>query len=232
VHDLVSGNIVPNPTWAGLFDAVELVIGGQLIDTQDYPYSSQVWPVLESTNWSQSTVPTSFYPLHFFFCQDWSRAFPLCALAYHDLTIRIRGGSTQYQFKLWCSMLHLSEYERKWFMTTPQKLLITQTQRTLITKDQNEFQRFSGPIKYLATQVYNYQGLYDPLSAISPDVFDTSVNQTYKVSYYNPYNTPISWVYSDLPSGVSVVSQSNTQIVFLIAAGTTFSAFELTVSTH
>jgi hypothetical protein len=99
-------------------------------------------------------------------------------------------------------------------------MLITQTQRTLITTDQNEFQRFAGPLKYLATQVLDYQRLYTRITAPTPVTLDTTTTQTYTVSYYNPYNVPIAWtVLNALPAGVTVTSYSYTQVVFTIAAG-------------
>jgi len=220
-HDTLTGQLVPMNSWAGLFECVDLIIGGQLIDSQDYTYSSQVWPVLESTNWSQSSVPGTFYPLHFFFCQDWSRAIPLVALEFHDVVIRIRGASRAYQFLLWSMRMHLSEHERAWFKSQTHRLLVTSVQRTRITPDQNEFQRFSGMIKYVATPVLNYQGLYNPISISSPNLLDTTIDRTLTASYYNPYKQTIQWSWTTpLPSGVTVTQQTNTQLVFTIAAGT------------
>jgi len=233
-HDKVTGQLVPLTSWAGIIDSVELVIGGQLVDTQDYTYSSQVWPVLEASTWSQrAPTPTGFYPLHFFFCQDWSRAFPLCTLKYHDLSIRIKTLSSTYTIQFWATLLHLSEQERSWFIDQPHRLLITQTQRTLITPDQNEFQRFAGPLKYLATQVLDYQRLYTRITAPTPVTLDTTTTQTYTVSYYNPYNVPIAWtVLNALPAGVTVASYSDTQLVFTIAAGSlvTSQTFQVSVT--
>jgi hypothetical protein len=220
-NDPVTGRQIPVTSWTGLFDTVDLTIGGQLVDSQDVVYSSQVWPVLEASTWSQSKVPTGFYPLHFFFCQDWSRAFPLVAIEFHDLVIRIQKASPAYQFQLWATFVHLADHEREWFKTQQHQLLITRTQRTLITKDQNEFGRFSGPIKYLATEVYDYRQFYQPLFYPDPRLLDTTTTQTYTVTYYNPYNVPITWtVVNTLPDGVTVTAQTNTGITFTIAAGT------------
>ena len=229
-HDTLTGQLVPLSSWAGLFETVDLLIGGQLIDSQDYTYSSQVWPVLEASSVSQCGVPATFYPLHFFFCQDWSRAFPMVALEYHDIVIRVRGMTNTYQLQLWTTRVHLNENERNWFKTHPHHLLITTVQRTVITKDQNEFQRFAGPIKYLATPVLTYQGLFNPVSVTTPNYLDTTVVRTITVSYYNPYGKTIAWSYSALPSGVTVVTQTNTQLVFQIAAGTLLDPTALNVT--
>ena len=128
---------------------VDLFIGGQLVDSQDTTFSSQVWPVTEATTWSERNVPSSFYPLHFFFCKDWSRAFPLVALEYHDLEIKIRDASSSYTFTLWAHMIHLSDPERAWYKRQPHRFLITQTQTARIDL-QRDWGRFGGPIKYLA----------------------------------------------------------------------------------
>ena len=233
-NDPATGRQIPLTSWTGLFETVDLTIGGQLVDSQDIPYSSQVWPVLESSTWSQRTLPTGFYPLHFFFCQDWSRAFPLVALEFHDLVIRIQRASPLYQFQLWSSIVHLDEGEREWFKMQTHQLLITRTQRTVITPNQNEFTRFSGPIKYLATEVFEYDRFYQPLFYPDPRVLDTTTTQTYTVTYYNPQNMPVVWtVVNALPIGVSVTGQTNTSITFTIAAGTlvTIQTFQVSVST-
>ena len=128
---------------------VDLFIGGQLVDSQDTTFSSQVWPVTEATTWSERNVPSSFYPLHFFFCKDWSRAFPLVALEYHDIEIKIRDASSSYTFTLWAHMIHLSDPERAWYKRQPHKFLITQTQTARIDL-QRDWGRFGGPIKYMA----------------------------------------------------------------------------------
>ena len=66
---------------------VELYIGGQLVDTQYSEYSEGVWPKLEANSYSKVAAPTDFYPLHFFFCDNWTNALPLVALQYHDVEI-------------------------------------------------------------------------------------------------------------------------------------------------
>ena len=137
------------------FARVDLFIGGQLVDSQDTTFSSQVWPVTEATTWSERNVPSSFYPLHFFFCKDWSRAFPLVALEYHDLEVKIRDASSSYTFTLWAHMIHLSDQERAWYKRQPHRFLITQTQTARIDL-QRDWGRFGGPIKYLAWPSVNY----------------------------------------------------------------------------
>lgn len=137
---------------------VDLFIGGQLVDSQDTTFSSQVWPVTEATTWSERNVPSSFYPLHFFFCKDWSRAFPLVALEYHDIEIKIRDASSSYTFTLWAHMIHLSDPERAWYKRQPHRFLITQTHTARIDL-QRDWGRFGGPIKYLAWPSINFTAI-------------------------------------------------------------------------
>lgn len=98
---------VVNLDWSKVIDKVELLIGGQVIDTQDYQYSTDVEPITGAQTWNQrylnnntlgATSPqnkqATFYPLKFFFCKDWAAALPLVALQYHDVELRITWSST------------------------------------------------------------------------------------------------------------------------------------------
>jgi len=93
---------VVNLNWSNVIDKVELLIGGQVIDTQDYQYSTDVEPVTGAQTSNQRYLnnnallanqpqngKATFYPLKFFFCKDWAAALPLVALQYHDVELRI-----------------------------------------------------------------------------------------------------------------------------------------------
>jgi hypothetical protein len=93
---------VVNMEWSNVIDKVELLIGGQVIDTQDLAYSTDIEPVTGSQTYNQrylnngtvsatnpSNALSTFYPLKFFFCKDWAAALPLVALQYHDVELRI-----------------------------------------------------------------------------------------------------------------------------------------------
>jgi hypothetical protein len=98
-----TGATVPGVDWSKVIDKVELLIGGQVIDTQDMVWMTQVEPVPGAQNYSTrylNTNPTGltnvingFLPLKFFFCKDWSSSLPLVALQYHDIEIRITWSS-------------------------------------------------------------------------------------------------------------------------------------------
>ena len=98
-----NGALISNLDWSKVIDKVELLIGGQVIDTQDFEYMTDIEPVTGAQNFSSrylnnnSTGPTNqkcaFFPFKFFFCKDWSVSLPLVALQYHDVELRITWSS-------------------------------------------------------------------------------------------------------------------------------------------
>jgi hypothetical protein len=98
-----NGALIPGVDWSKVVDKIELLIGGQVVDTQDITWMTQVEPVTGAQNYSQrylnndltglTNVINGFLPLKFFFCKDWSVALPLVALQYHDVELRITWNS-------------------------------------------------------------------------------------------------------------------------------------------
>lgn len=95
------GNAIPTD-WSTVVDKVELYIGGQLIDTQDFDFSTKVYsdvmaPSLSRSNLgpqpSGSLSSSYFYPLKFWFCENYQSSLPLIALQYHDVEMRIYWGT-------------------------------------------------------------------------------------------------------------------------------------------
>jgi hypothetical protein len=99
-----SGSLVTSVDWAKVIDKVELMIGGQVIDTHDFEYMTDIEPVVGAQTFSQRYLNSSsaslnsqraaFFPLKFFFCKDWSVSLPLIALQYHDVELRITWSTT------------------------------------------------------------------------------------------------------------------------------------------
>ncbi len=94
--------LVANLDWSQVIDRVQLYIGGQEIDSQDFQWMTDVEPVVGAQNLNQrylnngtasSTVATNqvttFFPLKFWFNKDWMNALPVVALAFHDVEVRI-----------------------------------------------------------------------------------------------------------------------------------------------
>ena len=99
-----TGAHVPLLNWSSVIDKIDLLIGGQVIDTQDAYWMNNIEPVVGATNTNQRLLPkydstntptqagfnvNSFQALKFFFCKDWQSALPLVALQYHDVELRI-----------------------------------------------------------------------------------------------------------------------------------------------
>ena len=94
-----NGSHLVNPDWTRIIDKVELYIGGQVIDTQDIEYMTNIEPIVGAQNYSQrylnnnsatfNNQKNSVLPLKFFFCKDWSVCLPLIGLQFHDVEVRI-----------------------------------------------------------------------------------------------------------------------------------------------
>ena len=111
-------------------DKIELYIGGQLIDTQDKAYLTQIWRKIEAPDTNRAVETTDFLPLHFFFCDNTTLALPLVALQYHDVEIKIYWRSTTINatdsFECWSNFVYLDTSEREWFSQAEHNLLIKQ----------------------------------------------------------------------------------------------------------
>ena len=170
-----------------MIDKVELLIGGQVIDTQDAYFSTRIEPVTAGQNLNQRFLPIAsatqpgynanmFYALKFFFCKDWQSALPLVALQYHDIELRITwaanlgvtatnvapsGKYSDLQYILWSNFIYLDQAEREFFAKTPQDMLITQVQRQFVPQSSSVMElAFANPVKYLAFQSNNYATQY------------------------------------------------------------------------
>ena len=98
IRDSNGANLV-NPDWTRIIDKVELLIGGQIVDTQDIEYMTDIEPIVGAQTFSQrylnnnsttfNNQKNSFLPLKFFFCKDWSVCLPLIGLQFHDVEVRI-----------------------------------------------------------------------------------------------------------------------------------------------
>ena len=190
-----NGSVVPTVDWTKVIDKIELLIGGQVIDTQDVVYSTAIEPVTGAQNYSQrhiinnTTDPTNstnvFYPLKFFFNKDWSVSLPLVALQFHDVELRItwasglssatglnaNAGATNYnnlQYICWANFTYLDQAERDYFAKTPLDMLITQVQRTIVMGSATMQElALAQPVKFLAFTSNNYTQAYGTGSASS-----------------------------------------------------------------
>jgi len=85
--------------WSKVIDKVELLIGGQIVDTQDFEYMTDIEPIVGGRTFSErylnlnpsgpNNQKNAFFPFKFFFCKEWSLCLPLIGLQFHDVEIRI-----------------------------------------------------------------------------------------------------------------------------------------------
>ncbi len=159
------GSLIYNQDWASVISKIELLIGGQIIDTQDYVFSSNIEPVLGASSFStrrapyDSANPTKgpFYPLKFFFCKDWQNALPLVALQYHDVELRITWGSSlPNDVVCWTRFIYLDKDEREFFAKKSHDMLITQVNKTIVTDVSTYEFALAQPVKYIAFESNSY----------------------------------------------------------------------------
>ena len=137
--------------WNPRISKVELLIGGQVIDEQDYEFSSKLAPTVMNQTYSKSTyLNEAFYPLRFSFCENAQSAIPLIALQYHDVELRITWGATATaDAEVYVQFIHLDTDERTALSSTPQNMLITQTQKAVASASKTQELNFNHPMKYL-----------------------------------------------------------------------------------
>jgi hypothetical protein len=135
---------------------VELLIGGQVIDTQESEFMTDLAPVVMNQTSSKSNynATTDYYvPLRFSFCENAQSALPLVALQYHDVELRITWGTlTVDDMEVYAQFIHLDTDERMSISSTPQNMIVTQTQKAIASKSSTQELSFNHPMKYLVAK--------------------------------------------------------------------------------
>jgi hypothetical protein len=149
--------------WTTVIDKVELLIGGQVIDEQDSLFTQTIAPKILSTTYGKSksagiyhdgmTTGSGFYPLRFFFCENWQSALPLISLQYHDVELRITWGAqaAASKWEVYANYVFLDTDEREVFASKPQNMLITQVQKAPKSSVKSQELNLNHPVKYLVT---------------------------------------------------------------------------------
>jgi len=142
-------------------DHIDFLIGGQVIDSQDNTFINTVAdPLLCSTEnkaqFSTNQVGQTgfFYPLRFWFCENWQSALPLVSLQYHDVEIRIYWSSSLASsniFESWANFIVLDTAEREEFAMRPQNHLVYQVQKQTASGTKVQNLVFNHPIKFITT---------------------------------------------------------------------------------
>jgi hypothetical protein len=139
--------------WSSTYiNKVELLIGGQVIDEQDFDFSDNIASELLVSSQGRASNSHEFaYPLHFFFCENWQSALPLIALQYHDVELRITWGSSlgTAQFECYACYAYLDTQERQAMANEKQDMLITQTQKITSSGTTVQEMNLNHPVKFL-----------------------------------------------------------------------------------
>ena len=194
--------------WKGQIQKVELLIGGQVIDTQTSEFSQDIAPALLAQTYSKSFAAlgdgantTQFYPLRFSFCENAQSALPLVALQYHDVELRISWGTiSQSDFEVHTQFIYLDTDERTAIAATPHNMLITQTQKSIASSSTIQELNYNHPIKFLATRKDSEIGFASgnvKLQINGTDVGDAKPAKPHYTSASLYYHTPFSTLKTD-----------------------------------
>ena len=195
--------------WEDEIAKVELLVGGQVIDTHDSVFSQRLAPLLLGQTYSKShkalgngTQSTKIYPLRFSFCENAQSALPLVALQYHDVELRITWGTTLEvsggAYEVHAQFIYLDTDERTALAATPQNMLITQTQKAIKSDAAIQELSFNHPIKFLcsyradAADFVGTAGAKTKLQINGTDVGDSKPANPHYTSGSLYYHTPFA----------------------------------------
>jgi hypothetical protein len=146
--------------WSTVIDKIELLVGGQVVDTQDAYFTERIAPdVLASTHSKAKGVhfgrgkSSAFYPLRFFHCENYHACIPLVALQYHDVEMRIKWGSgaESYRWEAFSNYIYLDNDERNMVASKPHDILCFQVQSVLGSGNKIQELVFNHPVKLIAS---------------------------------------------------------------------------------
>lgn len=142
--------------WKAAVDKVEIMVGGQVIDTHYSEYSLDVHARACNTtftkyDWSQLS-DTAMYPLRFSFFEYLQSAIPMVALQYHDVELRIYWGNLAGNTpECYANFIYLDTAEREMFTSRPRDMLITQVTRMPAPGTTRADLNFNHPVKFIAS---------------------------------------------------------------------------------
>jgi len=185
--------------WVAAISKVELLIGGQVIDEQTSEFSQYIAPSILAQNLTKSTsgfaeaAESKFYPLRFSFCENAQSAIPLIALQYHDVELRITWGTVASEkYEVYSQFIHLDTEERTVLSSTPQQMLITQTQKAVASSSKIHELNFNHPIKCLASANGASLAIADDANKMKLQINGTDVAD---FKYVDPHYTAVTSYY-------------------------------------
>ena len=200
--------------WVLAISKVELLIGGQVIDEQTSTFSQYMAPTVLAQNLTKSTsgfavaTESKFYPLRFSFCENAQTAIPLIALQYHDVELRITWGSDLdgATYEVYSQFIHLDTDERTALSSTPQNMLITQTQKAIASVSKIQELNFNHPIKCLVAADGSALAIADDLNKMKLQINGTDVTD---FKYVDPNYTAVTSYYHTTSSKDAAASGDN-----------------------
>jgi hypothetical protein len=153
------------PLWSRYISKVELLIGGQVIDDQSFEFMDEIAPDVLAQNLSRCPLGSHyagggtsewFFPLRFWFCENYQSALPLVALQYHDVELRITWDGTDfpdapYTVECYANFISLDNDERQALAEKPLDMLIYQVQKAVPSSSRIQELNFNHPVKFLAS---------------------------------------------------------------------------------
>ena len=199
--------------WINAISKVELLIGGQVIDEQTSQFSQYIAPSVLAQNLTKSTsgfaeaTESKFYPLRFSFCENSQTAIPLVALQYHDVELRITWGTISTEkYELYSQFIHLDTDERTALSSTPQNMLITQTQKAISSGSKMQELNFNHPIKCLVAADGSALSIAADANKMKLQINGTDVAD---FKYVDPHYTAVTSYYHTASSKNASVSGDN-----------------------
>jgi hypothetical protein len=201
--------------WTTVIEKVELLVGGQVIDTQDSTFTSLIAPKVFAQNLSKSRLgglyeggtASGFYPLRFFFCESWQNALPLVALSYHDVELRITWGASaaSYKWECYSNFAYVDTQEREFFASAPQQIIIHQVQKALASDSKVQELNFNHPVKCLTSANVSTLNILTATNKLKLQINGTDVAD-YKWAHPN-FSTVTSYYHTthadaDTPQGL------------------------------
>jgi len=175
--------------WSNLIDYAELLIGGQVVDTQDTTFTEYIAPDLLAQTFAKSsaggvhagaTNDSAFYPFRFFFCESWQHALPLVAVQYSTVEIRVywkRTMPANYRFRAFSRYVAVDTDERNSLVSTPEiDILMFQVQKSAPSHQKVQELNFNHPVKFLASpNVSETNPLCSPTEMVKLDANGTEL---------------------------------------------------------
>ena len=208
--------------WVDAISKVELLIGGQVIDEQTSTFSQYMAPSILAQNLTKSTsgfavgTESKFYPLRFSFCENAQTAIPLIALQYHDVELRITWGTDLHgaTYEVYSQFIHLDTDERTALSSTPQNMLITQTQKAIASASKIQELNFNHPIKCLVAADGSALSIAADANKMKLQINGTDVAD---LKYVDPHYTAVTSYYHTVGSK-PITSLSTTASTLAITA--------------